>query len=64
LIAVTLALLAWGDRHYADPREGPPVVLRHDPCDANLVPRTVCSCCGTEVAAAAVSVRTNRTREA
>lgn len=62
LIPITLGLLAWGDRHYADPGEGPPVVLRHDPCGGDLTPRTVCSCCGAEVTAAAVSVRFDRTR--
>ncbi|MGD9696130.1 MAG: winged helix-turn-helix transcriptional regulator [Thermoleophilia bacterium] len=64
LLPVTLALLAWGDRYYADPVDGPPVVLRHDPCGGDLSPRTVCSCCGGEASAATVSTRIDRTRPA
>jgi DNA-binding HxlR family transcriptional regulator len=63
LLPVTVALMDWGDRHYADPSAGPPVVLRHDPCGGDLSPRTVCACCGGEVAADSVSVRVDRTRE-
>jgi DNA-binding HxlR family transcriptional regulator len=62
LLPVTLALLSWGDRYYADPIEGPPVVLRHDPCGSDLSPRTVCSCCGAEASAETVSTRVDRTR--
>lgn len=62
LLPVTLALLAWGDRHYADPADGPPVVLRHDPCGGDLVSRTVCACCGGEATTGTVSVRSDRTR--
>jgi len=62
LLPVTLALLAWGDRYYADPAEGPPVVLRHDPCGEDLSARTVCACCGGEASADNVSTRLDRTR--
>lgn len=62
LLPVTLALLAWGDRYYSDAAAGPPVVLRHDPCGADLAPRTVCGRCGGEARAANVSTRIDRTR--
>lgn len=62
LLPITLGLLSWGDRYYADPDEGPPVVLRHDPCGSDLRARTVCACCGAEATAATVSTRIDRTR--
>lgn len=64
LLPITLGLLSWGDRYYADPVDGPPVVLRHDPCGSDLSPRTVCSCCGAEATAGSVSTRIDRTRTA
>ncbi len=64
LLPITLALLSWGDHYYADPKEGPPVVLRHDPCGSDLSPRTVCTCCGKEATAQTVSIRIDRTRAA
>lgn len=64
LLPITLGLLSWGDRYYADPDGGPPVVLRHDPCGGDLRPRTVCSCCGAEATAGTVSTRIDRTRVA
>lgn len=62
LLPITLGLLVWGDRYYADPDEGPPVVLRHDPCGSDLRPKTVCSCCGAEATTETVSPRIDRTR--
>jgi DNA-binding HxlR family transcriptional regulator len=63
LLPVTVALLAWGDRYYSDPVEGPPVILRHDPCGKDLAPLTVCSECGGEVHAGNVAARVDRTRD-
>ncbi|MCG8442781.1 MAG: helix-turn-helix transcriptional regulator, partial [Caulobacterales bacterium] len=42
---VLLALLKWGDRWYVAP-EGPPVLLRHDACEAELEFVVACSSCG------------------
>lgn len=64
LLPVTLALLAWGSRYYADPDEGPPLILRHDPCGSDLAPRTVCACCEREVNPSDISIRFDRTRSA
>ena len=35
LVPAVLAMMAWGDRYYADP-EGPPVVVSHRDCGADL----------------------------
>jgi DNA-binding HxlR family transcriptional regulator len=35
LVPAVLAMMAWGDRYYADP-EGPPVVVTHRDCGADL----------------------------
>lgn len=64
LLPVTLSLLAWGDRYYADPENGPPLLLRHDPCGHDLAPETICSCCGGVVRAGSVTPRPGRGRAA
>ncbi|MEW4467519.1 helix-turn-helix domain-containing protein [Parasphingorhabdus sp. JC815] len=45
LYPVLLALLQWGDRWFAD-EKGPPLILRHKPCDHNLHFVPTCDKCG------------------
>jgi DNA-binding HxlR family transcriptional regulator len=40
-----LALMQWGDRHMAGP-EGPPRLVRHETCGAEVAPQHVCASCG------------------
>ena len=40
-----LALMRWGDRHLAGPA-GPPRLVRHATCGAEVVQRHVCTHCG------------------
>lgn len=54
LVPVILALTAWGDR-WVQPREGQPIVFRHDACGCVLDARVTCSACGEPVAADGVS---------
>jgi DNA-binding HxlR family transcriptional regulator len=45
---VTMALMHWGDRHYA-PDEGRPRVIRHRACGGETSPRLRCERCGAEL---------------
>jgi DNA-binding HxlR family transcriptional regulator len=40
-----LALMQWGDRHLAGP-DGPPRLVRHETCGADVAERHVCANCG------------------
>lgn len=51
-----MALVAWGDRHYADER-GPPMLHRHKACGCDFRPVQVCSECGEPVTAREVETR-------
>jgi DNA-binding HxlR family transcriptional regulator len=42
---VMLAMMRWGDRWLAGD-EGPPITLRHTPCDHDTQAEVVCSQCG------------------
>ncbi len=42
---ILLMLLQWGDKYYVSP-EGPPLLLRHNACGADLHAIVACSCCG------------------
>jgi DNA-binding HxlR family transcriptional regulator len=44
---VTMALLHWGDRHYAE--EGRPRVIRHRDCGGEVTDHLTCAQCGAEV---------------
>jgi DNA-binding HxlR family transcriptional regulator len=44
---VTMALLRWGDRHYAT--EGPPRLIRHRGCGGNVTERLRCDRCGADL---------------
>lgn len=48
IYAITLAIMAWGDRWLAG-EEGPPLLLRHETCGHRLHPVVCCSHCGQEV---------------
>ena len=52
LVPAVLAMMAWGDRYYAD-REGPPVVVSHRDCGADLHVELRCTA-GHDVSAADV----------
>lgn len=39
-----VALMHWADEHLAG-HDGPPLLLRHVPCDADTVPVLTCSVC-------------------
>ncbi|MFC1849404.1 winged helix-turn-helix transcriptional regulator [candidate division CSSED10-310 bacterium] len=54
LYPITLAIMMWGDRWLADD-EGPPLILHHKKCDAQLTPEMCCSSCGEVVKARDVS---------
>lgn len=51
-----LALVDWGDRHYAG-EAGPPLIRRHKGCGCDFHPVQTCSECGEPVDARAVEVR-------
>lgn len=51
-----LALIHWGDRHFAGP-EGPPAIHHHIDCGHDFQPVTTCSACGDPLRAHAVSTR-------
>ena len=53
---VVLALVHWGDRHYAG-EEGAPLLHRHKACGCDFHPVQTCSACGETVDARAVEVR-------
>jgi DNA-binding HxlR family transcriptional regulator len=42
LVPALLAMMAWGDRYYADP-EGPPVVITHRECGAEIEVQLRCT---------------------
>ncbi|MFJ2738334.1 winged helix-turn-helix transcriptional regulator [Streptomyces sp. NPDC087440] len=44
LYPVLLALMAWGDKWYADPA-GPPARIRHDTCGRVTTPTLACDAC-------------------
>jgi DNA-binding HxlR family transcriptional regulator len=44
LYPAILALMHWGDEHLAG-NEGPPLLLRHQPCGTDTTPILVCSTC-------------------
>lgn len=56
LYPVVMAIVHWGDRHYADDR-GPPILHRHKGCGCDFQPVMTCSECGEEVEARAVEAR-------
>ncbi len=45
LYPAIVALMQWADVHLAGP-EGPPLLLRHIPCNADTIPVLTCSVCG------------------
>lgn len=56
LYPVVLALVHWGDAHYAD-AEGPPVVHRHKTCGHDFRSVLTCSECGEPIDARSVEPR-------
>lgn len=50
---VVMAIVHWGDRHYAGDA-GPPLLHRHKACGCDFHPVTTCSECGEPVTARAV----------
>jgi DNA-binding HxlR family transcriptional regulator len=50
LFGAAVMLMRWGDQYLAGP-EGPPIVLRHDPCGEIADPEVVCHKCGEEITA-------------
>ena len=53
---VIMAIVEWGDRHYAD-EAGPPILRRHKACGCDFHPVQVCSECGEPVNARDVEAR-------
>ncbi|WP_169545280.1 winged helix-turn-helix transcriptional regulator [Sneathiella aquimaris] len=58
LHSVIMAIVAWGDRHYAVDGE-PPVIRTHTKCGKDFNTVTVCTECGEPVTAHDVKVRSN-----
>lgn len=56
LYPVVMAIVHWGDRHYADER-GPPILHRHKACGCDFHPVQTCSACGEPVSARDVETR-------
>ena len=56
---VIMAIVHWGDVHYAGP-EGPPLIHRHKTCGCDFAPRLTCSECGEPVTSRDVEVRAAR----
>jgi DNA-binding HxlR family transcriptional regulator len=50
LFAAIVVLMQWGDKHLRHP-EGPPIVLRHQPCGQVADPVLVCAHCRKEITA-------------
>jgi DNA-binding HxlR family transcriptional regulator len=50
LFAAIVTLMQWGDRHIPHP-DGPPIMLRHQPCGELAQARLVCDQCGEEITA-------------
>lgn len=62
LYPALIALVHWGDKHYAG-KDGPPAIHRHLKCGHAFRSVTTCSECGEAVAAREVSaIRATRTR--
>jgi DNA-binding HxlR family transcriptional regulator len=55
---VIMAIVHWGDAHYADP-SGPPLLHRHKACGCDFAPVMTCSACGDPLSARDVEVRAN-----
>jgi len=55
---VIMAIVHWGDVHYAG-EAGPPLIHRHRACGHDFAPVTTCSACGEAIAARDVEVRAN-----
>lgn len=55
LVPVVLALTAWGER-WARPKEGSPVLFRHQSCGQLFQPHVSCSACGEPIIAKDVIV--------
>lgn len=53
---VVMAIVHWGDRHYAG-QAGPPLLHRHKTCGCDFHPVQTCSECGEPVEARAVETR-------
>jgi len=53
---VMMALVRWGDVHYAG-RDGPPMIHHHKACGCDFHPVQTCSECGAPVTAREVEVR-------
>lgn len=53
---VVMAIVHWGDRHYAG-EAGPPLLHRHKTCGCDFHPVQTCSECGEPVNARAVETR-------
>ena len=53
---VIMAIVDWGDRHYAG-EAGPPLLHRHKTCGCDFHPVQTCSECGEPVDARAVETR-------
>ena len=54
---VVMAIVHWGDAHYAG-EEGPPLLHRHRACGHDFTPVITCSECGEPISARDVEVRT------
>jgi len=52
---VTIALLKWGDRYYAD--DGPPRLILHRDCGGEVTEQLTCAKCGAELDARDVEAR-------
>lgn len=61
LYPAMVALMQWGDRHYAGP-DGPPLLQEHVTCGHDFHAVTTCSVCGEVVDPRAVRVRPNEGR--
>ena len=55
---VMMAIVHWGDVHYAGP-QGPPLIHRHKACGCDFAPVQTCSECGEPLTARDVEVRTS-----
>lgn len=55
---VIMAIVHWGDVHYAGDA-GPPLIHRHKPCGRDFAPVLTCSACGEPLVARDVEVRSN-----
>jgi DNA-binding HxlR family transcriptional regulator len=53
---VLMAIVHWGDEHYAG-EAGPPLIHRHKACGHDFAPVMTCSECGEALAAREVEVR-------